>query len=114
MDTKQEPLGLDFKLNYPYSYKLMLINEWIPNALNREVLIKRFCDDMSYEAISQIMDRTPGQIRNIIVSGLEQIYNHIDSDFNKIRYLQGFNVDAKCIFDNYSILFPEGKETLRC
>lgn len=54
-----------------------IIDEYIHNALYRDILKSRYIDGLTYEAIAEKYDRTSRQISNII-------YKHEDIIFKKI------------------------------
>jgi DNA-directed RNA polymerase specialized sigma24 family protein len=54
-----------------------VIDEYIHNALYRDILKSRYIDGMTYEAIAEKYDRTTRQIQNII-------YKHENIIFDKI------------------------------
>ena len=55
-----------------------IIDEYIHNALYRDILKSRYIDGMTYEAIAEKYDRTPRQIKNII-------YKHENIIFDKMH-----------------------------
>lgn len=54
-----------------------IIDEYIHNALYRNILKSRYIDGMTYEAIAEKYDRTPRQISNIIYKNEKIIFDKL-------------------------------------
>jgi DNA-directed RNA polymerase specialized sigma24 family protein len=55
-----------------------IIDEYIHNALYRDILKSRYIDGLTYEAIAEKYDRTSRQVKNII-------YKHENIIFDKMH-----------------------------
>lgn len=54
-----------------------IIDEYIHNALYRDILKSRYIDGMTYEAIASKYDRTTRQISNIIYKNEKIIFDKL-------------------------------------
>ena len=54
-----------------------IIDEYIHNALYRDILKSRYIDGLTYDALAGKYDRTPRQISNIIYKNEKIIFNKL-------------------------------------
>jgi DNA-directed RNA polymerase specialized sigma24 family protein len=52
--------------NIPHSTREQLINEWIFNARNREIIRLKLLEGYTHESIAEQVDMSPRQIKNIV------------------------------------------------
>lgn len=53
------------------------IDEWILNQKHREVLKSRLIDGLTYEALGEMYDMSPRQIKRIVYKAQETLFRHI-------------------------------------
>lgn len=53
------------------------IEEWILNQKHREVLKSRLIDGLTYEALAEMYDMSPRQIKRIVYKAQETLFRHI-------------------------------------
>ena len=54
-----------------------LISEYIHSKRNREILHLRFIDGLTYEQISEAVDMSVRQVKNIIYKEQDKIFRHM-------------------------------------
>lgn len=63
-----------------------LIDSWIFNERNRQILKARLINGKTYEKIAEIFDLSDSQVKRIIAKGTETIASKIPKDRFKIEY----------------------------
>lgn len=53
------------------------IDEWILNQKHREILKSRLIDGLTYEALAEMYDMSPRQIKRIVYKSQETLFRHI-------------------------------------
>lgn len=53
------------------------IEEWILNQKHREVLKSRLIDGLTFEALAEMYDMSPRQIKRIVYKAQETLFRHI-------------------------------------
>lgn len=53
------------------------IDEWIHNALHRDMLKSRLLDGLTYERLAEEYDLSVSQVRRILKKGIDQIIKHL-------------------------------------
>lgn len=56
---------------------LYLIDEWIFNARNRDILKRRLLDGLTYEEIAEEFHLSVQAVKSIVYKNRERIYSHI-------------------------------------
>lgn len=54
-----------------------LIDEWILNERNRQILKRRLIDGICYEPLAEEFDLSTRQIKNIVYKGENLIFKHL-------------------------------------
>lgn len=54
-----------------------VIDEWIHNALHRDLLKSRLLDGLTYERLAEEYDMSVSQVRRILKRGIDQIIKHL-------------------------------------
>lgn len=53
------------------------IDEWILNQKHREILKSRLIDGLTFEALAEMYDMSPRQIKRIVYKTQETLFRHI-------------------------------------
>ena len=64
-------------MEYTNSQIEYLISEYIHSKRNREILHLRFIDGLTYEQISESVDMSVRQVKNIIYKEQDKIFRHM-------------------------------------
>lgn len=62
------------KDDYSNSQIILLINDRIHNARNRQIMIDRFVHGLTFEKIAEEHDMSVRQIKNIVYRGQDKIF----------------------------------------
>lgn len=54
-----------------------LISQWIHNERDRKILLRRMCDGITYETLSEEFELSVQQTKRIVYKGKEIIYRHV-------------------------------------
>lgn len=54
-----------------------LIDEYIHNQRDREILKRKLTDGITYEKLSEEFDLSVGQTKNIVYKGKDKLFRHI-------------------------------------
>lgn len=66
-----------FTADLPRSAWERLIDEWIFNARNREILKRRLLDGVTFDRLADEFDMSVRQIKSIVKQGTETITKHL-------------------------------------
>lgn len=91
-DLNNDSIKLDFWRAYSIPFKEALINEWVPDETHRDILKKRLCDNLTYDELAFEFDRTPIQMRNIVVKELTMLKEHIHENDEPGCFKTSFNL----------------------
>lgn len=56
-----------------------LIDEWILNERNREILKRRFCDGISFERLAEKFELSVTQVKGIVYKSRDIILKHANT-----------------------------------
>ena len=65
------------KFEIPKSEVEALIDEWILNERNRNILKRRFCDGITYERLAEEFELSPQQIKTIVYKSQDLLSCHL-------------------------------------
>lgn len=54
-----------------------LIDEWILNERNREILKRRLCDGICFEPLAEEFGMSVRQVKNIVYKSQEILFKHV-------------------------------------
>lgn len=54
-----------------------LIDEWILNERNRNILKRRFCDGICFEPLAEEFDLSVRQVKTIVYKSQETLFKHV-------------------------------------
>jgi hypothetical protein len=63
-------------MEYENSKVSALIDEWIHNERNREILKRRYIDGILFEPLAEEFDMSVRQIKNIVYRGGTTVFSH--------------------------------------
>ncbi len=61
----------------PRSKWVETINEWVFDERDRQILIRKLLDGISYERLAEEVDMSERQIKNIVYKHIEKIVKHV-------------------------------------
>lgn len=64
-------------MDYANSKVEAVIDEWIHNALHRDMLKSRLLDGLTYDRLAEEYDLSVSQVRRILKKGIDQIIKHL-------------------------------------
>lgn len=64
-------------MEYSNSEITRVINEYIHNERNRKLLIRRFVDGITLEALAEEFDLSVKQVKNIIYKNEDALFKHL-------------------------------------
>lgn len=67
-------------IEYSNSEIIRIINEYIHNQRNRELLIRRYVDGVCIEPLSEEFGLSVRQVKNIIYKNEDVIFKHISKE----------------------------------
>jgi len=56
---------------------LLIIDEWVFSARNREILKRRMLDGLTYEELAGEFNLSPQAIKSIVYKNQERVFSHI-------------------------------------
>lgn len=68
------------KLNLSRSQIEDLINEWILNERNRQIVTRRMCDGIPFESLAEEFNLSVQRVKMIVYESKMEIYKHIPKD----------------------------------
>ena len=60
----------------PRSKWIEIINEWVFDERDRQILIRKLLDGVSFERLAEEVDMSERQIKNIVYKHIEKIIKH--------------------------------------
>lgn len=66
-------------IEYSNSEITRVINEYIHNERNRKLLLRRYVDGITLEALAEEFDLSVRQVKNIIYTNEDSIFKHMNS-----------------------------------
>jgi DNA-directed RNA polymerase specialized sigma24 family protein len=73
------------KFNLSKQQVLDLIDAYIFNARNRQILIRRLLDSVCYEDLAEEYDLSVNQVKTICYNGIEKISVHANTTFLNLK-----------------------------
>lgn len=64
-------------IDLPRSEISALIDEWVLNERNRNILKRRLCDGICFELLAEEFGLSVKQIKNIVYKSQERVFKHI-------------------------------------
>ena len=64
-------------MEYSNSEITRIINEYIHHERNRKLLLRRYCDGITLEALAEEFDLSVRQVKNIIYKNEDVIFKHL-------------------------------------
>ena len=65
------------RFNIPRSEVSELIDEWCCDEKYRQILKRRYLDNVKFEALAEEFDMSVTQIKRIVYKGQEKIFKHL-------------------------------------
>ena len=65
-------------MEYTNSEITRIINEYIHNERNRRLLLRRYCDGITLEALGEEFELSVTQVKNIIYGNEKVIFKHLN------------------------------------